>query len=89
MGTVLGDIHGIGMHICAAMLRGAGYKVINLGTDVSPEEFAKAVESNSADIVGASAVMSTTLLAQKDLLDYLHGSEGNKAMIIFGGAPCT
>ena len=67
MGTVLGDIHAIGMQICAAMLRGAGYKVIDLGTDVSPEEFAKAAEENSAEIVGASALMSTTLLAQKDI----------------------
>ncbi len=88
MGTVLGDIHEIGKNVCCAMLRGAGYKVFDLGPDTSVEDFLESVEKEKADVVGGSALMTTTLMVQKDLVDAV--KEENVAVkTIFGGAPCT
>lgn len=88
MGTVQGDIHEIGKNVCCAMLRGAGYRVIDLGPDVSPERFVEAVKEYSADIVGGSALMTTTLMMQKYTVDALKGS-CHPVLAIFGGAPCS
>ena len=68
MGSVKGDIHEIGKNVCCAMLRGAGFKVIDLGTDVSPYTFEKAIEESNADVVGGSALMTTSLYQQKDMV---------------------
>ncbi len=88
MGSVEGDIHEIGKNVCCAMLRGAGYKVIDLGPDVSPDDFLKAAEENSADIVAASALMTTTLRMQERMVQT--ANEGKSTvMMIFGGAPCS
>ena len=88
MGTVSGDIHDIGKNVCCAMLRGARYKVIDIGNDVSPEDFVRYATENSADAVGASSLMTTTLVAQKKLVETLN-EFGCKALKLFGGAPCT
>ncbi len=88
MGSVEGDIHEIGKNVCCAMLRGAGYKVIDLGPDVSPEDFMKAAEENSADIVAGSALMTTTLKMQQRMVKTAD-EEGSSVMMIFGGAPCS
>ena len=88
MGSVEGDIHEIGKNVCCAMLRGAGYKVIDLGPDVSPEDFMKAAEENSADIVAGSALMTTTLKMQQRMVKAAN-EEGSTVMMIFGGAPCS
>ena len=88
MGSVEGDIHEIGKNVCCAMLRGAGYKVIDLGPDVSPEDFMKAAEENSADIVAGSALMTTTLKMQQRMVKAA-AEEGFTVMMIFGGAPCS
>ena len=88
MGSVEGDIHEIGKNVCCAMLRGAGYKVIDLGPDVSPEDFIKAAEENSADIVAGSALMTTTLKMQQRMVKAAN-EEGSTVMMIFGGAPCS
>ena len=88
MGSVFGDIHEIGKSICCAMLRGAGFKVIDLGSDVSPEEFAKSASENHADIIGGSALMTTTLISQKRMVETAK-EYGISSMLIFGGAPCT
>ncbi|MBR2255455.1 MAG: cobalamin-dependent protein [Candidatus Methanomethylophilaceae archaeon] len=88
MGTVMGDIHEIGKNICISMLRGAGYKVIDLGSDVSPEKFAEAAQRNSADIVSASAMMTTTLPIQGRVVTLMR-KEQDKVLLIFGGAPCN
>ena len=88
MGSVEGDIHEIGKNVCCAMLRGAGYKVIDLGPDVSPEDFIKAAEENSADIVAGSALMTTTLKMQQRMFKAAN-EEGSTVMMIFGGAPCS
>ncbi len=88
MGSVEGDIHEIGKNVCCAMLRGAGYKVIDLGPDVSPDDFLKAAEENSADIVAASALMTTTLRMQERMVK-IAAEDQCSVMMIFGGAPCS
>ncbi|MBO4763766.1 MAG: cobalamin-dependent protein [Candidatus Methanomethylophilaceae archaeon] len=88
MGSVQGDIHEIGKAVCCAMLRGAGYKVVDLGADVSPDRFLEAAKENSADIVGGSALMTTTLPMQQRMVKAASDS-GSGVMMIFGGAPCS
>ena len=88
MGSVQGDIHEIGKNVCCAMLRGAGYKVIDLGSDVSPYSFIEAAKSNSADIIAGSALMTTTLQMQKAMVKAAD-EEKYSVLMIFGGAPCT
>jgi len=88
MGTVSGDIHDIGKNVCVAMLKGARYKVIDIGNDVSPEDFVKAISNSSADAVGASSLMTTTLVAQKKLVETMEEFDC-RALKLFGGAPCS
>ncbi len=88
VGTVFGDIHEIGKNVVAAMLTGAGYKVIDLGRDVPIENFVESVRENKADVVGASALMTTTVIGQKEILDMMR-EEKVVAKSIFGGAPCN
>jgi corrinoid protein of di/trimethylamine methyltransferase len=88
MGTVEGDIHEIGKNVCCAMLRGAGYKVIDAGCDVTAQDFIDAAEENEATVIGGSALMTTTLEAQKELVEYIKELEA-PYKAIFGGAPCS
>jgi methanogenic corrinoid protein MtbC1 len=69
LGTVLGDVHEIGKNVIAAMLRGAGYRIIDLGRDVAIEEFVDSCRDNDAEIVGASALMTTTMWGQKAIAE--------------------
>jgi len=90
IGTVAGDIHDIGVSIVESMLFSSGFEIINLGNDVSTETFIKAIEKYNPDIVGLSALLSTTLPMQKKLIDAL--TEHNlrdKVKVIVGGAPVT
>ncbi len=64
MGTVQGDIHEIGKNVCCATLRGAGYNVICLGSDVKPRAFVEVAKDSSANILGFSALMTITLIIQ-------------------------
>jgi len=90
IGTVQGDIHDIGKNIVAAMLFAAGFDVIDLGKDVPAEEFAKKAKEVGANIVGASALLSTTLPVQKEIVEALKAMGiRDKVKVIFGGAPCT
>ncbi len=88
MGTVEGDIHEIGKNVCCAMLRGAGYNVIDLGPDTSSQTFLDAAEENKATIIGGSALMTTTLEAQRELVE-ANKEIGAPFLCIFGGAPCS
>ena len=88
MGSVKGDIHSIGKNVCCAMLRGAGFKVIDLGTDVDPDKFVKAVEKNHPAVVGASALMTVSLPQQGQLVRIFR-ENGMSVLTIFGGAPCS
>ncbi|MBS7657768.1 MAG: corrinoid protein [Candidatus Bathyarchaeia archaeon] len=90
IGTVQGDIHDIGKNIVAAMLFAAGFEVYDLGKDVPAEEFAKKAKELNANIVGASALLSTTLPVQKEIIEALKAMGiRDKVKTIFGGAPCT
>jgi corrinoid protein of di/trimethylamine methyltransferase len=88
LGTVQGDIHEIGKNVVGAMLRGGGYHVIDLGRDVSPEKFVAAARTSKADMVGASALMTTTVTVQKDIVEMLK-EEKLETKTVFGGAPCN
>lgn len=88
MGSVRGDIHEIGKNVCCAMLRGAGYNVIDLGSDVSLEMFMEAAKEHSADVIGGSALMTTTMVVQKYMVEAVKQSRMT-VLTIFGGAPCS
>ena len=88
IGTVKGDLHDIGKNLVASMLEGRGFKVINLGTDVSKERFIEAAKENNADIIACSALLTTTMDYMKEVVDAVRESGlGYKVMI--GGAPVT
>ena len=69
IGTVKGDLHDIGKNLVAMMLEGAGFKVIDLGVDVSPEKFVEAAKENNADLVGMSALLTTTMVNMKETVE--------------------
>jgi len=90
IGTVKGDLHDIGKNLVAMMLEGAGFEVIDLGTDVSPERFVAAVQQHHPQIIGMSALLTTTMPAMAATTAALREAgvrEGVKVMV--GGAPVT
>jgi 5-methyltetrahydrofolate--homocysteine methyltransferase len=90
IGTAQGDLHDIGKNLVAMMLEGAGFKVINLGRDVSPEKFCQAVEEHGATIVGISALMTTTMPGMKRTLDALtKAGLRDRVKVMIGGAPVS
>ncbi len=90
IGTVKGDLHDIGKNLVAIMLETSGYDVINLGIDIPPEKFAEAVKEHKPQVLGLSALLTTTMLAMKETIDYLK-EEGlrDQVKVIIGGAPVT
>ena len=86
IGTVKGDLHDIGKNLVASMLEGRGFKVINLGTDVSKERFIEAAKENDADIICLSALLTTTMDYMKEVVDAVR-AEGMDVKIMVGGAP--
>jgi trimethylamine corrinoid protein len=87
---VKGDIHEIGKNILSALLTAAGLEVHDLGCDVAASAFVKKAEEVSADIIAASALMTTTLPGQKDILDYLNfAQKRDKHLVFVGGGPTT
>jgi len=90
IGTAQGDLHDIGKNLVAMMLEGAGFKVVNLGRDVAPEAFVAAVEEHQANIVGISALMTTTMPAMKRTIDALvRAGLRERVKVMVGGAPVT
>ena len=90
IGTAQGDLHDIGKNLVAMMLEGAGFKVVNLGRDVAPEKFCQAVEEHGANIVGISALMTTTMPAMKRTIDALTGAGlRERVKVMIGGAPVS
>ncbi len=83
--TVEGDIHDIGKNLVALMLKNYGYKVIDLGKDVPKDEILKAAKENNADIIGLSALMTTTMMRMKDVVDQIK-KDKLKYKVIIGGA---
>jgi corrinoid protein of di/trimethylamine methyltransferase len=89
-GTVRGDVHEIGKRIVAALLQANGFEVYDLGADVPSSKFIEEAGRVRADIIGLSALMSSTLAAQKDVIDYLKAvGERKKYMVMVGGGPTT
>ena len=86
IGTVKGDLHDIGKNLVASMLEGRGFKVINLGADVSKEKFIEAAKENNADIICLSALLTTTMGYMKEIVDAVRAS-GLNVRIMVGGAP--
>jgi len=90
IGTAQGDLHDIGKNLVAMMLEGAGFKVVNLGRDVAPEVFVKAVEEHRANVVGISALMTTTMPAMKRTIDALaKAGVRDRVKVMIGGAPVS
>jgi len=90
VGTVKGDVHEIGKDIAMTMLRASGFEVYDLGRDVNALDFVRRAEEVRADIIGASALMTTTMPAQKELVDILVAKGlRDKYHVILGGAPVT
>lgn len=90
LGTVKGDIHDIGKNLVAMMLEGAGFEVINLGINVDADAFLRAIAEHKPDILGMSALLTTTMPYMKVVVDAL-GEEGirDEIYVMVGGAPVT
>ncbi|MBR92247.1 MAG: cobalamin-binding protein [Dehalococcoidia bacterium] len=90
MGTVKGDLHDIGKNLCIMMLRGAGFTVHDIGVDSSPEDFIDAVEEHEADIVGMSALLTTTMPNMGTTINTFEDMGlRDEVRIMVGGAPVT
>jgi 5-methyltetrahydrofolate--homocysteine methyltransferase len=90
IGTVKGDLHDIGKNLVGMMLEGSGFEVVDLGTDVASEKFVEAARESKAQIIGASALLTTTMTAMKEVVDSVDSSDlGGKVKVMIGGAPVT
>lgn len=90
LGTVAGDLHDIGKNLVGMMLKGAGFDIIDLGTDVSSDQFIAAINKHQPDIVGMSALLTTTMASIKGIIDALiEAGVRDQVKIIVGGAPIT
>ena len=90
LGTVRGDVHDIGKNLVGFMLESSGFKVVNLGVDVSAETFAQAVREHEPQVLGMSGLLTTTMLGMEDVIDELK-RQGlrDKVKVIIGGAPVS
>ena len=89
IGTVTGDLHDIGKNLVATMWRGAKIEVIDLGVDVGPEKFVEAAKEHEPDLIGMSALLTTTMTGMKTTIDALRSAGIKDAKIVVGGAPVT
>ena len=90
MGTVKGDLHDIGKNLCIMMLRGSGFEVIDLGVDTSADDFIEAVEEHEANIVGMSALLTTTMPNMGRTIEaFIDADLRDDVKVMVGGAPVT
>lgn len=90
LGTVKGDLHDIGKNLVSIMLEGAGFEIIDLGVDVSPDDFVRAAQENEADVIGLSALLTTTMPSMRDTVEALEETGMRDTVkVIIGGAPVT
>jgi len=90
IGTVKGDLHDIGKNLVAMMLEGAGFEIVDLGTDVPAEEFAAAVREHKPKLVGMSALLTTTMRNMKAAIEAIEDiGLRDQVKVIVGGAPLT
>lgn len=90
IGTVEGDLHDIGKNLVGMMLEGAGFEIIDLGTDVAPQKFVQAVQEQKPDIVGLSALLTTTMTSIQATIEALQAAGvRDQVKVMVGGAPIT
>ena len=90
LGTVKGDLHDIGKNLVGALLEGGGYEVIDLGVNVTPEQFVAAVKEKHANIVAMSALLTTTMPAMKTTIEALQqAGVRDQVRVLVGGAPIS
>jgi len=90
IGTVQGDLHDIGKNLVSMMLEGAGFTVIDIGVDIPADKYVEAAKENKAQIVGLSALLTTTMPAMKEIIEALRKDPETKGVkVIIGGAPVT
>jgi 5-methyltetrahydrofolate--homocysteine methyltransferase len=90
IGTVKGDLHDIGKNLVSMMLEGAGFEIVDLGTDVAPEKFVAAIKENNAGLLGMSALLTTTMSNMKLVLAALkEAGVREQVKVMIGGAPVT
>jgi len=90
VGTVKGDLHDIGKNLVGLMLEGAGFEVINLGVDVTPETFVNSVKADAPDIIAMSALLTTTMPSMDATIAALEAAGVRKQVkVMIGGAPVT
>jgi len=90
VGTVKGDLHDIGKNLVAMMLEGAGFAIIDLGTDVAPEKFVASIQENGVDVVALSALLTTTMPSMKATIEAISAAGlRENVKVIVGGAPVT
>jgi 5-methyltetrahydrofolate--homocysteine methyltransferase len=89
IGTVKGDLHDIGKNLVAMMLEGAGFEIVDLGTDVAPDQFVAAVKEG-VDLVGLSALLTTTMPGMATIIQALDAAGlRDRVKVMIGGAPVT
>ncbi len=90
IGTVKGDLHDIGKNLVGMMLEGAGFEIIDLGTDVTPEKFVQAVKDHSPQVIGMSALLTTTMPSMGNTIKALEEAGlRDRVKVMIGGAPVT
>jgi len=90
VGTVAGDLHDIGKNLVAMMLEGSGFEVIDLGTDVSPTQFVEAVREREPQVIGMSALLTTTMPSMGATIEALkEAGLRDQVKVMIGGAPIT
>jgi 5-methyltetrahydrofolate--homocysteine methyltransferase len=90
IGTIQGDLHDIGKNIVSMLLQGAGFEIIDLGADVHVDRFVESAKGEKADIVGMSALLTTTMINMKTVIEGLHKAGiRDRVKVIIGGAPVT
>lgn len=90
VGTVKGDLHDIGKNLVAAMLEGGGFEVMDIGVNVTPEQFVTAVKQKQPQILALSALLTTTMAAMKDTIEALKkAGVRDQVKVLVGGAPVT
>ena len=88
IGTVKGDLHDIGKNLVAMMLRGNGYKIVDLGVDVAPEKYLEAAKAHGAGAIALSALLTTTMVQMKAVVEAVEKA-GLAVPVVVGGAPVT
>lgn len=90
IGTVKGDMHDIGKNLVAAMLEGGGFEVTDLGTNVSAEKFIAAVREKNAQLVGLSALLTTTMIGMRGIIEaFVQAGLRSRVKVLVGGAPVS